>query len=54
MAFAQEIWQILLRILLYRGEEQIMKDGILLVPVERYLKGLVPGKRLPESQWLHN
>lgn len=41
------------RILLYRGDEQIMKDGILLVPVERYLKELVPDKRLPESKWLN-
>lgn len=42
------------RILLYRGEEQIMKDGVLVVPVERYLKGLVPGKRLPENEWLNS
>ena len=40
------------RILLYRGSEQVMEDGILIVPVERYLKELTPGKRLPESAWM--
>ena len=40
------------RILLYRGEEQIMVDGILVSPVERYLRELVPVNRLPESVWI--
>ena len=40
------------RILLYRGKEQVMMDGVLIVPVERYLKELVPGKLLPESAWM--
>ena len=40
------------RILLYRGEEQIMVDGVLVVPVERYLRELVHGNRLPESVWI--
>ncbi len=40
------------RILLYRGKEQIMMDGILVVPVERYLKELIPGKCLPENAWM--
>ena len=34
------------------GEEQIMVDGVLVVPVERYLRELVPGNRLPESVWM--
>ena len=34
------------------GEEQIMVDGVLVVPVERYLRELVPGNRLPESVWI--
>ena len=41
------------RILLYRGEEQVMKDGLLVMPVERYLKELVPGRPLPEHKWLN-
>ena len=40
------------RVLLYRGEEQIVMDGVLVVPVVRYLKSLVPGRRLPENDWL--
>lgn len=40
------------RVLLYRGEEQVMMDGVLIAPVERYLKELVPGKRLPERAWM--
>lgn len=40
------------RILLYRGNEQYLDDGILVVPVEKYLRSLVPGRALPEAQWL--
>jgi len=32
------------RILLYRGEEQRVEDGILIMPVERFLGNLVPGR----------
>jgi hypothetical protein len=31
--------------------EQFMENGTLTVPVERFLKGLVPGKPLPDHAW---
>lgn len=40
------------RILLYRGSEQIMKDGVLVVPVERFLKEILPGRLLPGRKWI--
>jgi len=40
------------RILLYRGDEQYLQDGILVMPVEKYLRALVPGRPLPEAKWL--
>ena len=38
-------------LLLYRGRQQTMVDGILVAPVERFLKGLVPHQPLPDSAW---
>ena len=38
-------------LLLYRGRQQTIVDGILIVPVERFLKGIVPNKPLPDSSW---
>ncbi len=38
-------------LLLYRGRQQTMVDGILAVPVERFLKEIVPRKPLPDSSW---
>lgn len=38
------------RILLYRGKEQYLEDGVLVLPVERFLLALRPGRTLP----LHN
>ena len=38
-------------LLLYRGRQQTMVDGILAVPVERFLKEIVPRKPLPDSCW---
>lgn len=40
------------RVLLYRGSEQYLQDGILVMPVEKYLRALVPGQPLPEAKWL--
>ncbi len=31
-------------VLLYRGETQFLRDGILAVPVESFLRSLVPGR----------
>ena len=38
-------------LMLYRGSEQFMENGTLTVPVERFLKGLAPGKPLPDHAW---
>ena len=38
-------------ILLYRGEEQYLEGDVLVVPVERFLRGLVPDLPLPDVQW---
>lgn len=38
-------------VLLYRGRQQTMVDGILAVPVERFLKGIIPNKPLPDACW---
>ncbi len=38
-------------ILLNRGREQYLCNGILVAPVERFLKGLVPGKPMPDTAW---
>ena len=35
------------RILLYRGSEQYLADGVLVLPVERFLLSLVPGRPIP-------
>jgi hypothetical protein len=35
------------RILLYRGREQYLEDGVLVLPVERFLLALRPGRALP-------
>ena len=35
------------RLLLYRGTEQFEREGILVVPIERFLRGLVPGQPVP-------
>ena len=31
-------------VLLYRGEERFLTDGILVVPVDEFLRSLVPGR----------
>ncbi len=31
-------------VLLYRGEERFLRDGILVLPVEDFLRALVPGR----------
>ena len=31
-------------VLLYRGEERFLTDGILVLPVEDFLRALVPGR----------
>jgi predicted AAA+ superfamily ATPase len=38
-------------VLLYRGPEQFLRDGVLCVPCERFLKALVPGQPLPDRNW---
>ena len=45
-AFGQDYGQAE-RLLLYRGKERLMIEGILCLPCERFLKDLVPGKPLP-------
>ncbi len=37
--------------LLYRGQEQFLRDGVLCVPCERFLKSLCPGQPLPDQEW---
>jgi len=38
-------------VLLYRGSEQFLRDGVLCVPCERFLKALRPGQPLPDTAW---
>ena len=38
-------------ILLNRGRQQTMIDGILVAPVERFLKEIAPNKPLPDAAW---
>jgi len=38
-------------VLLYRGQEQFLRDGVLCVPCERFLKALHPGQPLPDLAW---
>lgn len=38
-------------VLLYRGQEQFLRDGVLCVPCERFLKALRPGHPLPDQTW---
>ena len=38
-------------VLLNRGRQQTMIDGILVAPAERFLKELVPHKPLPDAAW---
>jgi predicted AAA+ superfamily ATPase len=38
-------------VLLYRGREQFLRDGVLCVPCERFLKALKPGHPLPDLAW---
>lgn len=40
------------RVLLYRGEQRYLEDGILITPVDEYLKALTPNNPLPENQWI--
>lgn len=40
-------------VLLYRGHEQFLRDGVLCVPCERFLKALTPGQPLPDMAWRH-
>lgn len=38
-------------LLLYRGRQQTFVDGVLAVPVERFLMKIVPNTALPDSNW---
>ena len=38
-------------LILYRGRQQLLVDGILAVPVERFLKGIIPNQPLPDKGW---
>jgi predicted AAA+ superfamily ATPase len=38
-------------ILLYRGEDQYMNGNILVMPVDRYIKNLIPGNVSPDAIW---
>lgn len=38
---------------LYRGRQQTFIDGILVVPVERFLQGIVPNQPLPDANWVN-
>ncbi len=38
-------------LILYRGRQQLLIDGILAVPVERFLKGIIPNQPLPDKGW---
>lgn len=38
-------------LLLYRGRQQMIQDGILVAPVERFLRELVPNSPLPDAVW---
>jgi predicted AAA+ superfamily ATPase len=38
-------------VLLYRGRQQMVVDGILTVPVERFLKEIIPNCPLPDANW---
>ena len=35
------------RILLYRGREQYLEQGVLVMPVEKFLLSLRPGEKIP-------
>jgi len=35
------------RLLLYRGKERLLVEGVLCLPCEEFLAGLLPGKDLP-------
>ena len=34
-------------LLLYRGDEALERNGVLCLPVDRFLRGLIPGRDLP-------
>ena len=38
-------------IILYRGRQQTIIDGVLAAPVERFISELVPNKPLPDANW---
>ena len=38
-------------LLLYRGHEQFLRDGVLCMPCERFLSALRPGQPLPDINW---
>ena len=38
-------------LILYRGRQQLLIEGILAVPVERFLKGIIPNHPLPDKAW---
>ena len=38
-------------LILYRGRQQTVIDGVLVAPVERFLKEIVPNKPLPDAYW---
>ena len=38
-------------LILYRGRQQLLIDEILAVPVERFLKGIIPNHPLPDRAW---
>ena len=36
------------RVLLYRGKERLLLDGITAIPVDEYLRSIDPGRNIPE------
>jgi hypothetical protein len=36
-------------LLLYRGDERLVRDGILCLPAETFLRGLKPSRNLPSK-----
>lgn len=38
-------------VLLHRGQDQFLQDGVLCVPCDRFLRALHPGRPLPDREW---
>ena len=49
-AFASE-YPAARKLFLYRGTEQRMEGDVLCLPCERFLRGIIPGKPLPDRAW---